>query len=175
MAHWREYLDSKTLGVGDMPATGGDLIARIKRVERGNVSYADGPRKQPMIHFDGVTKPLAAGATVCSSIAALFASDDPARWVGKLIALYPTKCKAKGELVDCLRVRNIKPTDDAEAPAFDLAGALAKIAATLTAADLATVRAELNASKPPASVRAALKAAVEEHAAMIASAGEVQA
>lgn len=174
MAHWREYLDSKTLGVGDMPATG-DLIARIKRVERGNVSYADGPRKQPMIHFDGVAKPLAAGATVCTSIAQMFASDDPAAWVGKLIALYPTKCKAKGEMVDCLRVRNVKPIDEAPAPAFDLAGALSTIAATMTAAELAAVRAELNASKPPASARAALKAAVEEHAAMIASAGEVPA
>ena len=175
MAHWREYLDSKTLGVGDMPADGGDLIARIKRVERGNVSYADGPRKQPMIHLDGVAKPLAAGATVCSSIAALYASDDPARWVGKLIALYPTKCKAKGELVDCLRVRPIKPLDDAAAPAFDLASVLTELAATRTLDELAAWRAALNTRKPPAAHRGVLKTAIDEHIALINSAGEVPA
>ena len=172
MPHFRKYLDSKTFGVGDLPDPAKDFTVRIVKVDAGRVSYADGPSKKPMIHLEGVAKPYAAGSTVCTTIANLYGTDDTDGWAGKLVTFYATKCKMKGELVDCLRVRNVKPKDSAQSePAtepYDLDGALERIAATKTVDELGALRVALTKEKPPADARPALKAAIDEHIAWLA-------
>ncbi len=175
VTHWRQYLDSKTLGVGDFPDPAADWIVRIVKVTGGNVAYADGAQKKSMIHFEGVKKHLAAGATICEAIEKLYSSPNPRKWYGKLVALYADKCNAFGKAgTDCVRVRNKKPPDDgagaqtgSRAP-YDLDSAIDRIKATRDDAELTAMRAVITAEKPPSSCRPAIKVAIEDQIALFA-------
>lgn len=167
--HWRQMIDSKTLGVGDIPEDVTDWTLRIAKIDAGKVSYADGPTKKPLITFEGVQKPLAAGATVMTQIASLYGTDTPSKMVGKLVTLYAAKTDSYGKKnVDCIRVRPRipKPADLWGAP-YDHASALAQISAAADLAELEDVRAAIGARRPASEFHASLKAAVGDATARI--------
>lgn len=165
--HWRSYTDSKTLGVGDLPDASVDLLVRITRIEAGNVKYADGDHRKPMIYLQGFAKPLAAGAKVCKRISALH-SQFPEEWPGKTIWIYATTDKYAGEVVDAIRVRETRPPADAKAygdaegnaAPFNLHSTLDEIAKCEERDDVEALAASLK-SIVPKDHRAAVKAALD--------------
>ena len=171
--HWRAFTDSKTLGVGDLPDASADLVVRIVRVEAGNVKYADGDPRKPMIYLQGFPKPMAAGATVCKAISKMHTTF-PDEWIGKAITIYATTDKYAGEVVDAIRVRETKPRDDAKAygdaegkaAPFDLDGTLSEIAGCASREDVEALAVSLRPVVPKAhrdAIKAALDAARAKH------------
>lgn len=170
ITHYRQYLESNTLGVGDMPDPAQDWTVRIEKVSGGSVAYSNGPSRKAMISFVGVKKKYAAGAQFMEAIRDLYGTPNPKKWYGKLITLYATTCDAFGSKKDCIRVRNVKPKDDAPQPEssktpFDLE-------ALIHAVKTCSSTNSLNSLKPksvPKSVseedRARLKAAFAERMA----------
>jgi hypothetical protein len=123
MGHWRQFLDRETMGAWDLGDK--DRVVRIDRVTSVNMEARGGiaAGRKAMIRFTpnskGIAlKPMIAGATVLAQIAAVLGEDDPAKWTGQRIILYPTKDRgAKGGQVDCIRVRPRLPA--ASAPTTD--------------------------------------------------------
>lgn len=115
ITHFRQYLESKTLGVGDMPNPAEDWTVQIENVTGGKVSYNDGPASKAMLQFVGVPKKLAAGALICGQIRDLYGTGNPKAWRGKWITLFATVETHFGKKQDCIRVRNVKPEGAAQA------------------------------------------------------------
>lgn len=159
--------DSKTLGVGDVPLDVTDWTLRIAKIEGGKVSYADGPMRKPLIQFEGISKPLAAGATVMTQIVSLYGTDTPSKMIGKLVTLYATKTDSFGKKgVDCLRVRPRIPKDsDLWGAKYDHADTLRQFLDAVDEAEIEAIRATLNSRKPPKEnhdeIKAAIVAAIE--------------
>lgn len=180
--HWRSFLESKTLSVGDLPdaAPTADNIVRITKVEAGRVQYSDGPTPRVMIGLQGFKKPWSCGPRILNQIAELLGSTDPhVNWPGKAIAIYATTDKFGKDTVDAIRVRKTKPHPSAKAygdadtgPApFDVDGTLAEIAACETADDVEALATSL---KPvvPKDDRPLVKAALDAKRATFAPAAE---
>ena len=166
--HWRSFLESNTLGVGDLPDPTSDLTVRITKVEAGKVAYSNGPTKRALISFQGFKKAYSSGATFMGSCAAFYGAD-PANWIGKPIAIYATMVNGYGGgKVDGIRVRETKPRADAKCygdtdagPApFDLDGTLSEIAGCGSREDVEALAASIKAIVPTAN-RATVKAALD--------------
>ena len=109
MTHWKSMVDREWLFAFDLQ--GKDVTLTIDRVEAGNVTGTGGKKtRKPVVHFrEGKEKkPLALAVTNCKAIAGLY-GNDVEQWVGKRITLYPTTTTFAGEVVECIRVRPVKP------------------------------------------------------------------
>ena len=181
--HWRSFLESKTLSVGDLPdaAPTADNIVRIVKVEAGRVKYSDGDSTRVMLHLQGFKKPWSCGPRILQQIADLYGAIDPQiNWPGKAIAIYATTDRFGPNTVDAIRVRKTKPhaqakafcdADTGAAP-FDLDGTLAEIAACETAEDVEAVAASLKTVVPKGPNRDAVKAALDAKRATFAPTAE---
>lgn len=174
--HWRSFLESNTLGVGDLPDPTTDLVVRIAKVEAGKVAYSNGPTKRILIHLQGFKKAYSSGATFAGACAAFY-GPDPANWIGKPITIYATMVNGYGGgKVDGIRVRETKPRPDARAygdsdtgPAqFDLDGTLSEIAGCATREDVEALATSIKAIVPTAD-RPAIKAAIDAKRATFAT------
>lgn len=121
MTDWRSLFEKKYIGSWDIPE-GRDVVVVIDRVKGGELTMAGGVKnKKPLIYFRNVKdpkKPMAAGATVCKTIAKLFDTNDVEQWAGKAIVLYRTTTENSEGPIDCIRVRPYLPKGKPEpAPA----------------------------------------------------------
>lgn len=177
--HWRSFLESKTLSVGDLPdaAPTADNIVRITKVEAGRVKYSDGDSTRVMIHLQGFKKPWSCGPRILQQIAELHGAIDPQiNWPGKAIAIYATTDRFGKDTVDAIRVRKTKPHPSAKAygdadtgPApFDVDGTIKEIDACASLEDVEALYASLKPVVPPAN-RTAIKAALDAKRATFAT------
>jgi len=123
MTDWRSLFEKKYIGSWDVPE-GRDVVVTIDRVVGGTLTMAGGVKnKKPLIYFKNVkdpSKPMAAGATVCKTIAKLFGTNDVEQWAGKSIVLYRTTTENSEGTVECIRVRPHLPKGKPEAvPALE--------------------------------------------------------
>lgn len=121
--HWRELFERKYIGAWDIPEDR-DSVVVIDRVVGGELTMQGGVKnKKPLIYFRNVTdpsKPMAAGATVCKTIEALYGTGDYTQWVGKAIVLYRATTETKDGPTPCIRVRPFLPKGKiSAAPALD--------------------------------------------------------
>ena len=107
--HYKKLRNTNFLGSWDLPQ-GKDLVTTITKVENQEVFNPSDNSKEEVvvIELQGI-KPLIANATNCKNIAKACKSDYIEDWVGKTIALYSTKVKAFGDVVDAVRVRPNAP------------------------------------------------------------------
>lgn len=107
--HYKKLRNPNFLGSWDLPQ-GKDLVVTITKVENQEVFNPSDNSKEEVVvvELKGV-KPLIANATNCKNIAKACKSDYIEDWVGKPIALYTTKVKAFGDVVDAVRVRPNAP------------------------------------------------------------------
>lgn len=104
MAHWQEWFPSKYIQATDLKdAAHPVIISHITMEEVG-----DEKTEKPVLHFQGQVKGLVLNKTNAKRIAALH-GDDPQRWAGKGIIIYPTQVEFGGEEVDCVRVKKEAP------------------------------------------------------------------
>ncbi|MFZ2492120.1 MAG: hypothetical protein WA208_11595 [Thermoanaerobaculia bacterium] len=114
MVDYRALYDRDYVGVWDL---GGK--ARIVTIERVEVRQliAEGGRtdRKPVLFFVGHVKGLVLNKTNGRAIAAKFGPETD-EWVGRRIALYPSKTEVGREEVDCIRVRPVDDPPPAAAP-----------------------------------------------------------
>lgn len=112
---YRAYFDSSVLRVWHLD--GKERIFRIASVRRLEAEIAVGGKRevkrQPLLRLQNgkgqdVPLPLALNKTNAKTVAGLY-GNDPRKWVGRLIALYPTTTEVGGRTEDCIRIRNEDP------------------------------------------------------------------
>ena len=112
---YRAYFDSSVLRVWHLD--GKERIFRIASVRRLTAEIGVGGKRevkrQPLLRLqngkgEDVPLPLALNKTNAKTVAGLY-GNDPRKWVGRLIALYPTTTEVGGRTEDCIRIRNEDP------------------------------------------------------------------
>lgn len=107
---------------------GKDVTVVIESVKGGTLVGTGGKsNKKPVIRFKGKEKALALNITNARVIAALYGGFDAELWLNKAITLYPTTTTFGSQTVECIRIRNTKPTkrngaEPSTAPATDVRG-----------------------------------------------------
>ncbi len=90
---------------------GKDVTVVIESVKGGTLVGTGGKsNKKPVIRFKGKEKALALNITNARVIAALYGGFDAELWIGKAVTLYPTTTTFGSQTVECIRIRNVKPT-----------------------------------------------------------------
>lgn len=88
---------------------GKDVTITITSVTREMLKKKGGKdKKETILRFAKTTKKLVCNKTNAGSIAVLHGAKAE-KWPGKMITVYPTRCLAFGEMVDCIRIRENKP------------------------------------------------------------------
>lgn len=113
MADYRTMFDSDWIRAWDLG--GKDRVVTIVKVEAGELENHRAKKKdrKPVVWFKGAKKPLALNKTNAKTIASMYGTDTTS-WVGKTIAIYPTKTQFGNEEMDCIRVRPNVPKGKAE-------------------------------------------------------------
>ena len=89
-----------------------DLQGRKLKLTISGVEMAEmGNEQKPVIFFEGKEKGLILNKTKASILAASY-SPETDGWLGKEIALYPTKVNYQGQTVDAIGVEPIMETDE---------------------------------------------------------------
>lgn len=95
---------------------GRDVTLTIAAVSKESLQMTDGGKKAKMVlRFKETMKKLVCNKTNADSIAQMYQTKAEA-WVGKRITLYPTKCLAFGDMVECVRIREAAPAANGSAP-----------------------------------------------------------
>jgi hypothetical protein len=98
-----EVFPSKYLKAADLK--GKPLVVTIEAADLEHLKNGKGEEQgKTVLSFVGVRKTLPLNMTNWDAVAAI-CGDDTADWPGKKIELYPTKTPLRGEIVDCIRVR----------------------------------------------------------------------
>ena len=169
MADIRLMYDRKYFNHLDL--NGRERTMRIKEITAGEVVGTGGIKsKKPRIVFHGEPKPFLICKTDSKTLIALFGSRDTAAMIGQWITVHPTTTDfGKDKGVDCVRIRNRKPTQAQIDGAFCLASTLALVAEVPTVEGLKELRESIAAQKPGKEHHAALAAATKAAEARIAA------
>lgn len=116
MTDFRSLYSRDWIGAWDMDS--GDRNVVIAKVAGGEVTGNGGKKsRKPIVHFEGMERPLALNATNGKIIAALY-GNHVEKWVGKPVTLYKSVTRnpdGTGD-VDCVRIRpeapQTGPSDD---------------------------------------------------------------
>lgn len=109
--HWKKLDNPDYLGAYSLLGTETEeLTATIKSVGIEQVKSVQNPSGEPcrVAHLNG-QKPLILNTTNSRMIEKIYGVPYIEDWVGKAITLYVAKIKVKGELIDALRIRDVKP------------------------------------------------------------------
>jgi len=103
--HSHELVDKQ-----DKPA---DRTATITAVEDEGLIMEGGVENDKMvIQFEETKKKFICNKTNAKLIASSLGTEDVDEWIGKKITLFSDRCKLKGEMVDCIRIRAPKSSKD---------------------------------------------------------------
>jgi len=101
--HWKQLMNPDYLGAYALPE-GKDLTVTIRSVQREQVTGEGGKKEECTVaHIDN-NKPMILNVTNQKSIAKMYGPyiED---WAGQQITLCVSQTKLKGEVVECLRIR----------------------------------------------------------------------
>ena len=106
-----------SLYIGAADLRGRDAHLTISRVVQDDLKTDRGTEKKPVIYFremearkragKGEDKRLVMNKTNMKAIGKALGTYETDEWVGGRITLYPTTCVAFGQVVDCVRVRDV--------------------------------------------------------------------
>ena len=106
--HWKKLINPNYIGVYSLK-NGEDLNVTIEKVVREQVVSTGGKKKECTVAYLIGQKPLILNRTNSKTITKLFNSPYIEDWVGKKITLFSSTTKLAGEIVECLRIRDIAP------------------------------------------------------------------
>jgi hypothetical protein len=113
LKHWRNAFDSRYLRVFWL--NGKPRVVTITEVRELKSSNKRDSKTQLLITLAEAEKRWAANVTNCGILEMLAQNADPRSWVGMKITLYPTKTRdPNGQMVDCIRVREELPPQNAK-------------------------------------------------------------
>lgn len=112
MPHWKNLASYEYLGAYSLDK-GQELIVTIKAVKKQLVTSEGGKTENCIVVYfeEPNIKPFVCNKTNCKTISAIYHSPFIEDWIGKKIQLFVTTTKFKGEIVECLRVRDFVPLD----------------------------------------------------------------
>lgn len=123
MPHYRLLFQDEFLAAPDLH--GKDVTVTIARVEVETLTREDGKEDRPVVHFVEMQKRprkeqkrWVLNKTNAKAIAKLYGPETE-RWRDKQVTLFPSTCKAFGEVVECIRVRPKRPASKTTKPAND--------------------------------------------------------
>ena len=114
--HWKEASGSNYIGAYCVET---DLKVKIKSVQVEEVKGPSGRADQCIVAQLENQKPFIINKTNAKTISEITGSPFLEDWSNKEIVLYATTTKLKGEVVECLRVREPKPILDQKNPSFE--------------------------------------------------------
>ncbi len=105
LLHPTEYVSAVEL-------RGKDRTVTIAEVAKKEIPKAGSSKKDTcaVLTFTDAVKKLVLNKTNASAIVTMY-GPNAKEWIGKRITLFPTTCNFGGDIVDCIRVREIVPTD----------------------------------------------------------------
>lgn len=106
--HWKKLINPNYIGVYSLK-NGEDLDVTIEKVVREQVVSTGGKKEECTVAYLIGQKPLILNRTNSKTITKLFNSPYIEDWVGKKITLFSSTTKLAGEIVECLRIRDIAP------------------------------------------------------------------
>lgn len=108
LIHWKKLVNTNYIGSHDFQPNQ-ELKVTIESVAQEMVKSSDGKEESCIVaRIKGAKKPLILNKTNCKIIQKNFETPYINEWEGKEITLYVAKVKAFGEVVDAIRVKNIK-------------------------------------------------------------------
>ena len=106
--HWKKLTNPNYIGAHDL-TPGQELKITLDTVSNEMVTGPDGTQTQCVVaKIKGAKKPMILNKTNMKIIAKLVGSNYVEDWAGHSIIIYAAKVKAFGELVEALRVKNVK-------------------------------------------------------------------
>jgi len=112
MSKRNEIFPSKYVKSGDL--RGKPLVEEIEWAPTETLGNGSEAERKTVLHFRGGTKPLPLNMTNWDAVAAI-AGDDTDGWPGHRVELYPTTTELKGKIVDCIRIRAPRQTQEKQA------------------------------------------------------------
>jgi hypothetical protein len=109
MSKRNEIFPSKYVKSGDL--RGKPLVEEIEWAPTETLGNGSEAERKTVLHFRGGTKPLPLNMTNWDAVAAI-AGDDTDGWPGHRVELYPTTTELKGKIVDCIRIRAPRQTQE---------------------------------------------------------------
>jgi len=106
--HWKQLTNPNYIGAYSLQE-GKDMIVEIVSVSREMVKGEGGKQDECTVAQLKDQKPMILNVTNCKTIAKLFETPFIEEWSGKKITIYSAKVSVKGELIECLRIRDKKP------------------------------------------------------------------
>ena len=106
--HWKKLINPNYIGVYSLK-NGEDMDVTIEKVVREQVVSTGGKKEECTVAYLIGQKPLILNRTNSKTITKLFNSPYIEDWVGKKITLFSSTTKLAGEIVECLRIRDIAP------------------------------------------------------------------
>ncbi|MBK7801031.1 MAG: hypothetical protein KA251_09670 [Saprospiraceae bacterium] len=108
--HWKKLTNPNYIGAYSMPE-GKDLTVEITDVKREVVKGEGGKTDECTVLYLKDSKPMILNVTNSKMISKVHNTPFIEEWIGKKITLYVSTTSLKGEKVECLRVRDILPTE----------------------------------------------------------------
>jgi len=107
--HWKKEFNYDYMGSYSLP-DGGDITLTIKSTTKQQVTGMNGKKEDCFVcYFKEADKPMILNRTNCKTISKLSGSPFIENWPGVRVVVGIDKVSAFGEMVEALRIRNIKP------------------------------------------------------------------
>lgn len=109
VTHWKKLTNPNYIGSHDLQP-GQELKITIESVSQEMIKGQDGKEEMAIVaKIVGAKKPMILNKTNCKIISKVHETPYIEQWSGKSIIIYSAKVKAFGEMVEALRVKNVKP------------------------------------------------------------------
>jgi hypothetical protein len=103
--HWKQLKDSEYIGHWDLPKTGSyKVVISAIRYETVMNPGSFKEEKKVVAEFKNAKKKLILNETNKAAIAS-WHGNNPKEWLGKDVELYRTTTRAKGDTVECIRIK----------------------------------------------------------------------
>lgn len=106
--HWKQLTNPDYLGAYSL-LPGQELTVEIVRVERKQVTGADGKKEECTVAILKDQKPMILNSTNCKTLSKIYGTPYIEEWAGKSVIIHSEKVKAFGDVVDALRIKPTKP------------------------------------------------------------------
>lgn len=113
--HWKSATGSKYLGAYMIEE---DTKIKLLKVSVQKVTGENGREDEAIVAEVENNKPFIINKTNAKQITKIIGSPYLEDWAGQTITIYPTTTKLKGEVVECLRVKEPKPELTTKHPNF---------------------------------------------------------
>lgn len=148
--HWKKEFNYEYMGSYSLP-DGKDVVLTIKETKKEIVIGTNGKKEECFVcYFKESDKPMILNRTNCKTIERVHKTPYIEDWPGIVVQIGIDKVNAFGEVVDALRIRNIKP---APKVAPDYTGKINELRACKTLAELHQLYVSLTPEEKAATIK----------------------